>query len=169
MPAPKATCVWELLEDGTGEYEKAAEQFQQAVQLEPANDRAYTSLAGAYQHLNQPDKAEETYKRAIVCAPAVLARVYLPGRIFMLRKRNTKKLQADVPPRNRTCPRQLCAFNNLGRSLTLRRKGRRSGAGLWKDRSPSGPRLNAYNNIAVTQFFGCEIDSRIRFGITERL
>jgi serine/threonine protein kinase/Tfp pilus assembly protein PilF len=58
-----------LLEDGTGHYEKAAEQFQQAVQLDPTNDRAYTSLAGAYQHLNQPDKAEETYKRAIAVRP----------------------------------------------------------------------------------------------------
>ena len=34
-----------LLEDGTGQYEKAVEQFQQAVQLEPANDRAYINLA----------------------------------------------------------------------------------------------------------------------------
>ncbi|HEX8812861.1 MAG TPA: protein kinase, partial [Terracidiphilus sp.] len=50
-----------LLEDGTGRYEQAAEQFQQAVQLEPANERAYASLAETYQHLNQPDKAEATY------------------------------------------------------------------------------------------------------------
>ncbi|PYX50173.1 MAG: hypothetical protein DMG79_06610, partial [Acidobacteria bacterium] len=58
-----------LLEDGTGHYEIAAEQFQQAVQLEPTNDRAYFNLAGAWQHLHQPEKAEEAYKRAIAVRP----------------------------------------------------------------------------------------------------
>jgi tetratricopeptide (TPR) repeat protein len=32
-------CSGNMLENGTGEYEKAAEQFQQAVQLDPVNDR----------------------------------------------------------------------------------------------------------------------------------
>jgi len=58
-----------MLENGTGDYEKAAEQFQQAVQLDPAYDQAYSHLADAYQSLNQPDKAEETYKRSISVRP----------------------------------------------------------------------------------------------------
>jgi len=58
-----------LLDNTTGQYEKAVEQFQQAAQLEPANDQAYVNLAAAYEHLNQPDKAEETYKRVIAVRP----------------------------------------------------------------------------------------------------
>src|ERR1019366_5702777 len=46
-----------ILENGTGQYEKAAEQFQQAVQLDPVNDQAYSHLA------------EETYKREIRVRP----------------------------------------------------------------------------------------------------
>ncbi|MFZ1049250.1 MAG: protein kinase, partial [Candidatus Sulfotelmatobacter sp.] len=57
------------IENGTGEFEKAAEQFQQAVQLDPVNDDAYVKLAKAYQNLNQLDKAEETYKRRISLRP----------------------------------------------------------------------------------------------------
>jgi len=57
------------VENGTGQFEKAAEQFHQAVQLDPVNDQAYRHLAEAYQNLNQPDKAEETFQRSIGVRP----------------------------------------------------------------------------------------------------
>jgi tetratricopeptide (TPR) repeat protein len=57
------------VENGTGEYEKAVEQFQRAVQLDPTNDKAYRQLASTYQNLNDLDKAEDTFKRAIAVRP----------------------------------------------------------------------------------------------------
>lgn len=57
------------VENGTGQFEKAAEQFQRAVQLDPTNDKGYRLLAGAYQNLNELDKAEDTFKRAIAVRP----------------------------------------------------------------------------------------------------
>jgi serine/threonine protein kinase/Tfp pilus assembly protein PilF len=58
-----------MIENGTGKFEKAVEQFQQAVQLDPTSDQANWHLAEAYQNLNQLDKAEDTFKRAINFRP----------------------------------------------------------------------------------------------------
>src|SRR5260370_27896325 len=98
-----------LLEDGTGQYEKAAEQFQQAVQLDPANDRAYTSLAGAYQHLNQPDKAEETYKRAIAVRPQYW-RGYFFFCTFFIRPTEKRKNTRPFRRLTRLYPHRLLAL-----------------------------------------------------------
>src|SRR5262249_10858254 len=53
----------------TGKSAEAGNQFQKAVQLEPANDRASIGLAKAYEKLNQPEKAEAVYKQAIDLRP----------------------------------------------------------------------------------------------------
>jgi len=50
---------------GTGEYEKAAAEFQKATSLDPTSDDAYRGLAGAYEKLNKPVDAEATYRQAI--------------------------------------------------------------------------------------------------------
>jgi serine/threonine-protein kinase len=57
------------LESGTGEYEKAVQEFDRALAIEPTNDDAYRSLADAYESLGQPAKAEETCQRAIDLRP----------------------------------------------------------------------------------------------------
>ena len=44
-------------------------EFQKALQLEPANDRASIGLAKAFEKLNQPEKAEAAYKQAIDLRP----------------------------------------------------------------------------------------------------
>src|SRR5262249_20100372 len=81
------------LENGTGQFEKAAEQFKQAVQLDRVNDEAYTHLAEAYQNLNQLDKAEETYKRAISERPEY-ARGYSMLGAFYVNQAEYEKAQA---------------------------------------------------------------------------
>jgi tetratricopeptide (TPR) repeat protein len=139
-----------LLEDGTGQYEKAAEQFQQAVQLEPANDRAYTSLAGAYRHLNQPDKAEETYKRAISVRPQYW-RGYSYLGAFYFAQAEYEKAAAEFRRATELAPDSYDAFNNLGAALLY--DGKDDDAARAFERSIAiRPSLNAYNNIAVAQF-----------------
>ncbi len=55
--------------NGTGEYEKAAEQFKLAVERDPTNDFLYVGLATAYEKLKRPDEAEQTYRAAIDLRP----------------------------------------------------------------------------------------------------
>jgi Tfp pilus assembly protein PilF len=55
--------------NGTGDYKKAAEAFNRAVDLEPTNDLAYLGLATAYERLGRHVDAEQTYRRAIELRP----------------------------------------------------------------------------------------------------
>ncbi|HYM76230.1 MAG TPA: tetratricopeptide repeat protein [Candidatus Dormibacteraeota bacterium] len=139
-----------LLEDGTGQYEKAAEQFQQAVQLEPANDRAYASLADAYQHLNQPDKAEQTYKRAIDARPQYW-RGYNRLGSFYISQAEYDKAAAMYRRATELDPDSYLAWNNLGSALLYGGKDDDATHAFEKSiaiRSSS----DAYNNLAVAQF-----------------
>ncbi len=61
-------CLGTLARD-TGKYTEAADEFQKALQLEPANELASIGLAMAYEKLNQPEKAEATYKQIIALRP----------------------------------------------------------------------------------------------------
>jgi len=139
-----------LLEDGTGQYEKAAEQFQQAVQLDPANDRAYTSLAGAYQHLNQPDKAEETYKRAIAVRPQYW-RVYSFLGSFYIAQAEYEKAAVMFRRSAELDPDSYLAFNNLGAAFLYAGRDDEAAQALEKSIAIR-PTRDAYNNVAVAQF-----------------
>ena len=56
-------------DNGTGRYEKAAAQFQKALDAEPTNDEAYRGLARAEERLGRMTDAEKTYRRAIALRP----------------------------------------------------------------------------------------------------
>jgi serine/threonine protein kinase/tetratricopeptide (TPR) repeat protein len=139
-----------LLENGTGQYEKAAEQLQQAIQLEPTNDRAYRSLADAYQHLNQPDKAEDTYKRAIAVRPQ-----YWRGYTFLGAFYGTQaeydKSAAMWRRATELDPDSYTAFNGLGAALLYLGKDDEATPAFEKSIALR-PNYNAYSNIAVAYF-----------------
>jgi tetratricopeptide (TPR) repeat protein len=58
-----------VIDNGTGKYEDAANQFQSAVQLEPSNEDAYMGLGGAYERLGKSQDAENTYKKMTALRP----------------------------------------------------------------------------------------------------
>lgn len=139
-----------MLEDGTGQYEKAAEQFQQAVQLDPTNDAAYRNLALAYQHLNQPDKAEETFKRAISVRPQFWqGYTHLAG--FYTSQADYAKAAAMWRRATELAPDSYVAFNGLGNALDY--LGQDDEALQSYEKSIAiRPSSFAYNNIAVVNF-----------------
>lgn len=57
------------LEEGTGAYEEAAQEYQRAIDFDPTNDDAYGGLAHADEALGKPDLAESTYRKAIALRP----------------------------------------------------------------------------------------------------
>jgi serine/threonine-protein kinase len=139
-----------LIENGTGQYEKAAEQFQQAVQLDPTNNRSYTNLATAYEHLNQPDKAEETYKRAISVRPQYWGGYVSLGGFYVAQARYDTAADA-YRKATELNPDSYLAFNNLGAALLY--EGKDPEAAQAFERSLAlRPNRTAYNNIAVAQF-----------------
>jgi serine/threonine protein kinase/tetratricopeptide (TPR) repeat protein len=58
-----------LVLDGTGKYEEAQKEYEDAVQLDPSDESAVAGLAHVYEHLDRPDEAEKTFQRAIVLHP----------------------------------------------------------------------------------------------------
>ncbi len=125
MPEPRGIICLGMVDDGTGQYEKAAEQFQQAVQLDPTNDAAYRGLAGAYQRLNQPDKAEETYKRAISLRPQYWRGYHVLG-VFYWSRAEYEKAVAMCRKGDRAGSGQLSRLQWPGGCFALRwqRRGR---------------------------------------------
>jgi serine/threonine protein kinase/tetratricopeptide (TPR) repeat protein len=54
---------------GTGNYEKALDEYGRALQLEPTNDSVRGGLANTYEQLGRLDDAEKTFKEAIAVRP----------------------------------------------------------------------------------------------------
>jgi serine/threonine-protein kinase len=58
-----------LIDNGTGKYQDAAEQFQKALTLEPTSDASFVGLAAAYEGMGRMEDAERTYRQAIELRP----------------------------------------------------------------------------------------------------
>jgi tetratricopeptide (TPR) repeat protein len=135
------------IENGTGQFEKAAEQFQQAVQLDPVNDLAYWQLAETYQSLNQLDKAEATYKRRISVRPDYW-RGYSALGVFYFSQAEYDKAQAMFEKSTSLKPDDYHDYSNLGAALLYEGKDEEATQALEKSiaMQPSYP---AYTNLAM--------------------
>jgi tetratricopeptide (TPR) repeat protein len=67
---PEGHACLGLVLNGTGQYEQAVEQFQEAIQLDPSDDNPYLGLAASYERLGNTQEAQDTYKRAIQLRPS---------------------------------------------------------------------------------------------------
>ena len=136
-----------IFENATGQSEKAAEQFQQAVQLDPVNDQAYWHLAEAYQNLNQLDKAEETFKRRISVRPNYW-RGYSALGVFYISQAEYDKAQALFEQAVSLKPNNYRDYSNLGAALLY--EGRDEEATRAFEKSIAiRPSRSAYVNLAV--------------------
>jgi serine/threonine protein kinase/Tfp pilus assembly protein PilF len=133
--------------NGTGKYEKAAEQFQQAVQLDPTNDQAYWHLADAYQNLNQLDKAEELLKRRITTRPDDW-RGYSQLGVFYFNQADYQKAQALFEKAVSLRPNNSLDYSNLGAALIYEAKYDDASRALEASIAIR-PRYFAYQNLGV--------------------
>jgi tetratricopeptide (TPR) repeat protein len=135
------------IENGTGEFEKAAEQFQQALQLDPINDDAYLKLAKAYQNLNQLDKAEETYKRRISLRPEYW-RGYSALGVFYVSQSEYDKAQEMFQKAVSLRPNNYRDYSNLGAVLLYEGKDEEATRDLEKSIA-TRPSYYAYENLGA--------------------
>ena len=140
------TCLG-TIENGTGKYEKAVEQFQEALQLDPTNDQAYWHLAEAYQHLNQPEKAEETFKRRISIRPTY-STGYSGLGVFYFGQAQYDKAQAAFEKAVSLNANDYGDYSNLG--ATLLYEGDDKGATQALEKSIAiRPTYFGYQNLGV--------------------
>ena len=135
------------IENGTGQFEKAAEQFQQAVQLDPVNDDAYVKLAKAYQNLNQLEKAEETYKRRISLRPEYW-RGYSSLGVFYVRQSEYDKAQEMFQKALSLKPNNYRDYSNLGAVLLYEGKDEEATRDLERSIAIR-PSYYAYENLGA--------------------
>ncbi len=90
---PAAHACLGVLYVGTGNYQDAAKEFEQVLQIEPTNDAAYKGLANAYEHLGKLQEAESAFKQAITLRPHYWATYNWLGAFYYRQARFTEATQ----------------------------------------------------------------------------
>ncbi len=141
-----------ILENGTGEYEKAIREFQSVLESDPANTSAYEGLATAQYRLKRTKEAEATYQRAIKAAPHYWSPYNWLGTFYFAVGDNEKaaemfKKVVELAPGNHLGYYNLCAAQYLLGSFTEAEATCRKSIAIR-------PSSTAYSNLGTVLF--CE-------------
>jgi serine/threonine-protein kinase len=134
----------------TGKQADAATEFQKALQLEPANDRASTELAKCYEKLNQPDKAEAVYKRAIALRPNYWRGYDMLGG-FYFNTADYSRAEQMYRIATEKDPQSFRSYSNLAASLSAQKKEAEAIDALKKSIALH-PTADAYGNLGGAMF-----------------
>jgi tetratricopeptide (TPR) repeat protein len=156
----KALAISEKLAEGhfclgrvyqtTGEPEKAVEQFELAVVLDPNSDDGYRGLAEAYSNMGKSGNAEATYQRAISLRPQYWAGYSWLGTFYFRQARYSDaasmfKKVVELSPDN------FRGYSNLGAVYVL--QGRYGDAVEVLNKSLAmRPTVAAYTNLGTAYF-----------------
>jgi serine/threonine-protein kinase len=142
-------CLGTLAQE-TGNQTEAVSEFQKALQLEPANDRASIGLAKAYEKLNQPEKAEAAYKQAIALRPNYW-RGYDQLGGFYFRTADYPKAEQMFRIATEKDPQSFRSYSNLAAALSFQAKDSEAVDALNRSIAlhPTG---DAYLNLGVALF-----------------
>lgn len=102
-----------VLENGTGNYKKAVDEFTRAIQLDPDLDEAYLGEASAYQSLGKLNEAEKVYQRVIELRPNYWKGYNLLG-IFYCRQSQYDQCAAMFRKVVDLTPESFRGYANLG-------------------------------------------------------
>ncbi len=135
---------------GTGDYNKALEQYQRAAELEPTDDNAQGGLAGTYEQLGRLDDAEKTFKQAIAVRPEYWAGYNRLG-LFYQRHARYEEAAAMYSQVVSLAPDSFTGYYNLGGIRIL--QGKYAEAIPLLERSLSiRPTADAHSNLATAYF-----------------
>ena len=135
---------------GTGDYNKALEQYQRAAELEPTDDNAQGGLAGTYEQHGRLDDAEKTFKQAIAVRPEYWAGYNRLG-LFYQRHARYEEAAAMYSQVVSLAPDSFTGYYNLGGIRIL--QGKYAEAIPLLERSLSiRPTADAHSNLATAYF-----------------
>jgi tetratricopeptide (TPR) repeat protein len=142
-------CLGTLAQE-TEKQTDAVSEFQKALQLEPANDRASIGLAKAYEKLNQPEKAEAAYKQAIALRPNYW-RGYDQLGGFYFRTADYPKAEQMFRTATEKDPQNFRSYSNLAAALSAQAKDAEVIDALKKSIALH-PTADAYSNLGAALF-----------------
>ena len=140
-----------IVHNATGEYGKAAAEFERALSREPTSDAAYRGLAFAFGQQSKPAEAEKTYRRAIELRPNYWAGYSWLGAFYF---RQARYLEAErmFQQASSLAPDNFRVLSNLGGIYLM--QGRYPEAITVLERSVSlRPTAGAYSNLATAYFY----------------
>ena len=142
-------CLGNVL-NGTGKYEKAAEEFRRAVESDGQNDEALRGLADAYTELGNFPAAESTYLKAIELRPNYWA-VYSWLGLFYYKQARYPESAAMFLKATRLAPDNYQGYVTLGGVYIT--EGRYQDAiDAFKRSIDLRPNADGYNNMGYTYF-----------------
>ncbi len=139
-----------LLDGGTGENQKAAEEFQRALQLDPTGDEAYIGLARAYTALNKLDEAENTYQRFISLKPNYYRGYNLLANFYIQQAQYDKAAQIYQQAIH-LAPENSQLYYNLGGTYLFLGRDNEAISALQKS-IKIRPTAGAYSNLGTAMF-----------------
>jgi len=143
-------CLGRLFQS-TGSPEKAVEQFELAVVLDPNSDEGYRGLAEAYSGMGKTGNAEATYQRAISLRPQYWAGYNWLG-TFYFRQARYSDAAAMFKKVIEISPDNFRGYSNLGATYVL--QGRYADAiDTLNQCIAIRPIVSAYTNLG-TAYFG---------------
>jgi tetratricopeptide (TPR) repeat protein len=134
----------------TGKPAEAASEFQKALQLEPASDRASMGLAKAYEKLNQPDKAEAVYQQGVALHPNN-PRAYDGLGAFYFRTGDYAKAELMFRTATEKDPQSFRSYSNLAAALMSQEKDAEAVVVLKKSIALR-PTADGYSNLGIALF-----------------
>ncbi len=99
-----------------GKYSEALANFERVLVLDDRNDRAYRGLAKVYAATGLPDKAEETWQKAVELRPNS-ADAHTQLGLFALYRGNYAKAVVELRQALRLAPENTKCMSNLGAAL----------------------------------------------------
>ena len=140
-----------LIHHGTGHSEEALQDFQQALELDPANTDAYREMARAYEALGKLEQAEMTYEKAIQLRPSYWANYNVLG-VFYYRQGRYEDASKQFQRVVALTPDNTRGYNNLGACFFLLQR--------WGEARQTFERslaikssYSAYSNLATLYFY----------------
>ncbi len=105
-----------FLDEATGDYEKALNQYLRAADLEPASTRAFVRIARMYDKLGMPDKAVASYRAAINLDPNFYKPYEHLGSFYFSHGQYSEAAEQFKHVIERS-PEAYLAYTNLGAAL----------------------------------------------------
>lgn len=149
-----------LIDNGTGKYQEAAEQFQKALAREPTNDSAYVGLGAAYEGLGRLMDAEKTYWQAISLRPQYAAGYNWLGAFYLRHARYADAVQAFSQV-VRISPDSYIGYSNLGGAYVETGNYERA-APFLSHSIAIQPSYFAYSNLGTACFFEGRFEEAVR-------
>ena len=136
---------------GRGKYEKAVEEFQRAVLLEPTSDEAYRGLGSVHQRLGNLAEAEKVFLRAIELRPQYWGGYNWAGSFYARQGRYGEAAEMFVQV-TKLAPDNFVGYSNLGGIYEY--EGRYADAIPMFERSVAlRPTGDAHSNLGTAYFY----------------